>query len=80
MRPPRADILNVLPESESDTMTPESIAIQVITENQELTKKYAGGDMAVLSILQAKALELAAGRVNEAALKDTVMRKLGAGV
>ena len=67
-------------ESESDTMTPESVAIQVITENPELTRKYSGGDLAVLSHLQAKALELAAGRVNEAILRDTLMRKLGAGV
>ena len=74
-----ADMLDVTPESESDTMTPESLAIQVITENPELTRKYASGDLAVLSHLQAKALELSAGRVNEAVLRDTLMRKLGAG-
>jgi hypothetical protein len=70
----------VASESESDTMTPESVAIQVIIENPELTRKYSGGDIAVLSLLQAKALELSAGRVNEAALRDTLMRKLGASV
>jgi hypothetical protein len=67
-------------ENESDTITPESVAIQVITENQELTHKYSAGDLAVLSILQAKALELAQGRVSEAVLRETLMRKLGASV
>ena len=68
------------PESESDTLTPEALAVQVITENPELAKKYALGDMAVLALLEAKALHLASGRVNEAAMKETLMRKLGAGV
>ena len=65
-------------ESESDTLTPEALAIQVITENPELTKKYSTGDLGVLSVLQAKAAQLSGGRVNEAALRDTLMRKLGA--
>lgn len=72
--------MRVTPESESDTLTPEALAVQVITENPELTKKYAGGDLAALSLLQAQALELAAGRVSEAAMKETLLRKLGAGV
>jgi hypothetical protein len=72
--------INVASESESDTMTPESVAIQVITENPELTRQYSKGDLAVLSLLQAKALELSAGRVSEAALRETLMRKLGASV
>ena len=66
------------PESDSDTLTAESVAVQVIEENQELAKKYASGDMAVLSILQEKAAKLAAGRLNEQTVKDTLMRKLGA--
>jgi hypothetical protein len=70
----------VAAENESDTMTPESIAIQVITENAELTQKYSQGDLAVLTVLEAKALELAQGRVSEQVLRETLLRKLGAGV
>ena len=66
------------PETDSDTVTSEALAVQVIEENTELAKQYAGGDLGVLSILQDKALQLAAGRVNEQTLKDTLMRKLGA--
>ena len=66
------------PESHSDTVTAESLAVQIIEENQELAGKYAAGDMTVLNTLQEKALRLAAGRVKELELKDTLMRKLGA--
>ena len=71
---------SVPPEHQSDTLTPESIATEVLHENIELAKQYAGGDMTVLSVLQAKALALAAGRVNEHEVKDTLMRKLGASI
>jgi hypothetical protein len=70
----------VATDNESETMTPESIAIQVITENPELTQKYAQGDLAVLTVLEAKALDLAKGRVREHVLRDTLLRKLGASV
>ena len=69
---------NVLPESKSDTVTAESLAVQVIQENQELANKYAAGDLTVLSTLQEKAARLAAGRVKEREMKDTLIRKLGA--
>jgi hypothetical protein len=61
-------------------MTPESVAIQAITQNPELVRKYGAGDIAILSLLQAKALELSGGHISEAVLKDTLMRKLGASV
>ena len=66
------------PESHSDTVTAESLAVQVIEENQDLADKYAAGDMTVLNALQEKAHKLAAGRVKESEMKDTLMRKLGA--
>ncbi len=66
------------PESDSDTLTAESVAIQIIQENQELAKKYATGDLPVLSVLQEKAVKLAAGRLDEQVVRDTLMRKLGA--
>ena len=66
------------PDTNSDTLTPEALAVQVIEQNSELAKKYAGGDLGALSLLQDKAVQLAAGRVNEQTLKDTLMRKLGA--
>ena len=65
-------------ESEADTVTADSIAIQVIQENADLSQKYAGGDMSVFDALQKKAQALAAGRVSEHELKDTLVRKLGA--
>ena len=68
------------PETDSDTLSPDSIATQVIQENQALAREYAGGDMAVLSVLQDKARLLSAGRVPEQELKDTLMRKLGASI
>lgn len=68
------------PEIQSNTITPESVAIQVMQENVELAQRYAGGDMAALSALQDKALGLAAGRLNEQAVKDTLQRKLGASI
>lgn len=68
----------VPPEPESETMTAEAIAIQTITENAELAKQYAGGDLAVLSTLEEKALAIAAGRLDSQEVKDTLMRKLGA--
>ncbi len=66
------------PEPESDTLTAESVALQVITENEDLARKYASGDLAVFSVLQEKAVKLAAGRLNEQTVRDTLMRKLGA--
>ncbi len=66
------------PETESDTVTPDALAIQVVEENQELAAAYAGGDVTALSALQERALKLGAGRVSEHALKDSLMRKLGA--
>ena len=72
--------LSVPPETESDTITPESIAIQVVQENVELAQRYAGGDMSALSPLQDKALALAAGRLDEQAVVDTLQRKLGASI
>ena len=71
---------SVPPETNSDTVTPEALAVQVIEQNAELAKSYAGGDLGALSVLQDKAVKLAAGRVNEQALKDTLMRKLGASI
>ena len=68
------------PEPASDTVTAESIAVQVIEENQEAAKRYAGGDLTVLGGLQERAAKLAAGRVPEQSLKDTLMRKLGASI
>ncbi len=73
-----ARIRGVPPESQSDTVTAESLAVQVIEENADLAKRYASGDLSVLNTLQEKALQLAAGRVKEPELKDTLMRKLGA--
>ena len=69
---------NVPSEPSSDTVTAEAISIQTIQENPELAKRYAGGDIAVLGELQDKALQIAAGRVKEHELKDTLARKLGA--
>ena len=66
------------PESDSDTLTAESVALQTIEENQELAKQYASGDLAVFSVLQEKAVQLAAGHLNEQTVRDTLMRKLGA--
>lgn len=70
---------SVPPEPESEIMTPESLAIQIIQENQELVTKYGGGDATALGILEEKILRLGAGRVNEGSLKDTLVRKLGSG-
>ena len=66
------------PESDSDTLTAESVAVQTIEENQELAKQYASGDLTVFSVLQEKAVKLAAGRLDEQTVRDTLMRKLGA--
>ena len=66
------------PEPESDTLTAESIAVQVIQENADLAGKYAAGDMTVLPALQEKALAIAAGRVKPQELENTLVRKLGA--
>ena len=68
------------PESDSDTLTAESVALQTIEENQEIAKQYASGDMTVFSVLQEKAVKLAAGRLNEQTVRDTLMRKLGASI
>ena len=69
---------SVPPESHSDTVTAESLAVQVIDENQELANRYAAGDLTVLGALQEQAAKLAAGRVKEQEMKDTLLRKLGA--
>ncbi len=68
----------VPPEPESDTITADSIAMQVIKDNQDLARQFATGDLTVLGTLQDKALALAAGRLNEHDVKDTLERKLGA--
>ena len=68
------------PETESNTLTPDAIATQVIQENQDLAGQFAAGDMAAFSTLQAKALALAAGRVSEHEVKDTLQRRLGASI
>ena len=52
--------------------------MQVITDNQDLARQFAAGDLTVLATLQDKALALAAGRLNEHDVKDTLERKLGA--
>ena len=71
---------SVTPEIDSNSLNADSIATQVIQDNQELAKQYASGDMAVLSTLQQMALALAAGRVSEHEVKDTLMRRLGASI
>ena len=68
------------PESESDTLTAESIAVQVIQENADLARKYATGDMTVLGALREKALGIARGRVPAKELENTLVRKLGASI
>ena len=68
------------PEPESDTLTAESVALQTIEENQDLARKYATGDLTVFSELQEKAIRLAAGRLNEGTVRDTLQRKLGASI
>ena len=68
------------PEPDSDTLTAESVAMQVIQENESLARKYATGDLPVFGVLQEKAVKLAAGRLNEQTVKDTLMRKLGASI
>ena len=78
--PRRADSKHVPPETNSDTITPDALVTQVIEQNTELAKSYAGGDLGALSVLQDKAVKLAAGRVNEQTLQDTLMRKLGASI
>ena len=73
-----ARLKGVPPESDSDTLTADSIATQVITENQDLARQFATGYLTVVGTLQDKALALAAGRLNEHEVKDTLERKLGA--
>ena len=73
-----ARLKGVPPEPESDTITADSIAMQIITDNQDLARQFATGDLTVLGTLQDKALALAAGRLNEHDVKDTLERKLGA--
>ena len=68
----------VPPESESDTLTAEAVAVQVIQENTDLAGKYAAGDMTVLAALQEKALKIAGGRLDSTELENTLLRKLGA--
>ncbi len=67
-------------EPESDTLTADSIALQVIQNHSDLAGKYAAGDMTVLPALQEKALEIAAGRVKPQELENTLVRKLGASI
>ena len=71
---------SVPPEPASETITAESLAIQIIQENNELAGRYAGGDLTALETLEEKALALAAGRLSEHEVKDTLMRKLGASI
>lgn len=78
--PARARFVRVPPENQSDTLTPESIAVQVMEEHPNLMKRYAGGDLEALTILQQEASKLAAGRVDEKTLSSTIMRKLGASI
>ena len=66
------------PETDSNTLDADAIATQVIQENQELAGQYAAGDMAAFPTLQEKALALAAGRVDEHEVSDTLQRRLGA--
>ncbi len=68
------------PEPDSDTLTAESVALQTIEENQDLARQYATGDLTVFSTLQEKAIKLAAGRLDEQAVRDTLQRKLGASI
>ncbi len=67
-------------EPESDTLTADSIAVQVIQNHADLAQKYAAGDMTVLPALQEKALEIAGGRVKPQELENTLVRKLGASI
>ena len=67
-------------EPESDTITAESIAVQVIQENADLAAKYAAGDMTVLGALHEKALGIARGRIQPQELENTLVRKLGASI
>ena len=71
---------NVPSEPESDTITAESIAVQVIQENADLAGKYAAGDMTVLGALREKALGIARGRIQPQELENTLVRKLGASI
>ena len=68
------------PETDSDTLTAESLAMQIIGQNPDLAKQYAGGDLGALSVLEGKAVQLAAGRIDEQTVKNTLMRKLGASI
>ena len=68
------------PETQSETLTPESIAVQVMEEHPHLLKRYSGGDLAALPLLQQEAAKLAAGRIDEKTLADTILRKLGASI
>ena len=68
------------PEPESDTLTADSVALQIIQENQDLARQYASGDLTVFSALQEKAVSLAAGRLDEQTVRDTLQRKLGASI
>lgn len=67
-------------ENQSDTLTPESIAVQVMEEHPHLLRRYSGGDLEALTLLQQEATKLAAGRVEPETLADTLMRKLGASI
>ncbi len=68
------------PDNESETLTPESIAVQVMEEHPNLVKRYSSGDLEALTLLQQEASKLAAGRVDDKTLADTIMRKLGASI
>ena len=74
------DLNNVPTEPESDILTADSIALQVIQNHADLAEKYAAGDMTVLPALREKALEIAAGRVPPQELENTLVRKLGASI
>ncbi len=76
----RPDTSGMQPEVESNTLTAEALAIQVLSENEDLAKKYAGGDLAALELLQEKARRLSSGRAPEEAVREVLLRKLGAGI
>lgn len=49
-------------------------------EYPHLLQRYAAGDLAALTLLQQAASQLAAGRVDEKTLANTLLRKLGASI
>jgi hypothetical protein len=76
----RTDTSGMQPEVESNTLTAEALAIQILSENEALAKKYACGDLAAMELLQEKARRLSSGRLNEESVKAVLLSKLGAGI